>query len=313
MESNQQPIFADETLLARWLSGDVSEAEKQEVEGHPHFEDWKRLIQATDRFEAPAYQANQSWKQLKAAREKPAPMVKVRSLNSWVAWAAALVGLALISYFLWPTAAGSILQTGTGDQMVQRLPDGSTVRLNAESELNYTVTNKEENRRLNLKGEAFFSVSKGAEFVVETSRGTVQVLGTEFNVYARESDFWVNCLEGSVAVRSDEGEKQEINAGESAYLLPNGRLVRRSNQVLAEPSWWNGQTQFREVNLKDVLAEFSRQYPIEIIYEELPAKKYTGPLPHNEAEAALELISTAMGLSYTFVDDKTVRLNLVAE
>ncbi|MEM8586034.1 MAG: FecR domain-containing protein [Bacteroidota bacterium] len=312
MEPKQHPDLADETLLARWLSGELTEVERQEVERHPHYKDWVRLVQATDQMKAPAYASEDAWNKLQKARTETKKEGPVLQLRSWMAWAAVIFVAALSLYLLWPSE-NSVLQTGIGDQIVEQLPDGSTVRLNAESQLSYTIKGTNEKRLLNLKGEAYFEVAAGSEFVVDTELGMVEVLGTAFNVFAREDDFWVNCLEGQVAVRAKVDEQVNISAGESAYLLPNGRLARRSNQALADPVWWTGQTQFKEASLTDVLEEFSRQYPYEIVYDQLPNKKYTGPLPHNDREAAIQLLRSAMGLSFTILDDKTIRVNLGAE
>lgn len=312
MDPKQHPELADETLLARWLSGELTEAEKQEVEKHPHYKDWVRLVQATDQMEAPAYAPEDAMNKLREARKETKREGQVLRLKNWMTWAAAIFIAGLSLYLLWPSE-NSALQTGVGEQIVEQLPDGSTVRLNAASQLRFAIKSTDQKRLLNLKGEAFFDVAKGNEFVVDTELGLVKVLGTAFNVFAREDDFWVNCQEGQVAVQTKSGEQVNISAGESAYLLPNGRLARRSNQALADPTWWTGQTQFKEASLTDVFEEFSRQYPYEIVYDQLPNKKYTGPLPHNDREAAIQLLSSAMGLSFTILDDKTIRVNLGAE
>jgi len=49
-----------------------------------------------------------------------------------------------------------------------------------------------------LFGKAYFDVDKGKTFTVKTDLGTVQVLGTRFDVESRDSIFKVVCYEGSV-------------------------------------------------------------------------------------------------------------------
>ena len=80
------------------------------------------------------------------------------------------------------------------------MPDGSSVNLNAGSELEYTSFNWKKNRVLSLGGEAFFKVKKGKTFTVITKEGNVKVLGTQFKVKSREKLYEVTCFEGKVQV-----------------------------------------------------------------------------------------------------------------
>ena len=75
------------------------------------------------------------------------------------------------------------------------------MKLNELSQLEYNASKWDENRSLELKGEAFFDVEKGKRFDVTTEFGNVSVLGTEFNVLSRDSIFKVSCYEGLGASR----------------------------------------------------------------------------------------------------------------
>ena len=93
-------------------------------------------------------------------------------------------------YYNWATGiAASIvllfgmfygLNTGTtthqsdyGTQLSVVLPDGSEAILNANSKIEFNTTDwKNENRTLELDGEAYFKVKKGSLFTVKTSKGT---------------------------------------------------------------------------------------------------------------------------------------------
>ena len=56
--------FADETILARWLSGELTDAERRQVEEHPGFTDWQRIAQDSKRLQAPVYDEATNWKKL---------------------------------------------------------------------------------------------------------------------------------------------------------------------------------------------------------------------------------------------------------
>ncbi|MEM6397009.1 MAG: FecR domain-containing protein [Bacteroidota bacterium] len=307
MQPNQSPDFTDETLLARWLSDELTDTERAQVETHPHFEDWKRLAEASAQLQAPNFDTDQQLDKLKAAKNQPETKLRKLNLQPFISIAAALIGLAIVAYLFWPSA-GVTLRTSTAEQLIETLPDGSTVRLNAESELTYDITDRNQIRELYLDGEAFFEVTKGAEFTVKTKLGKIEVLGTAFNVFSRSDEFEVICQEGRVAV-SDNGSKQfKISFGEAVRQLPNLGLTKQKGQLLSEMIWWEGYTQFKEASLSDVFDEFSRQFPIEVKLDAPQDGKYTGRLIHVDAHAALDLICSAMDLKYEFEGERSVRI-----
>src|SRR5690606_24791229 len=90
------------------------------------------------------------------------------------------------------TAHDLRLTTPKGGMYQITLSDGTKVWLNAESTLKYPSRFDSNERRVEIEGEAYFAVAKDAlrPFIV-TSRGQqIEVLGTEFNVwaYTDESD-----------------------------------------------------------------------------------------------------------------------------
>ena len=64
------------------------------------------------------------------------------------------------------------------------LSDGTKVWLNAETQLRIPTAFVGTERRVFLKGEAYFDVTKNDKqpFIVETDLGEVKVYGTQFNV-----------------------------------------------------------------------------------------------------------------------------------
>ena len=85
-----------------------------------------------------------------------------------------------------------------GGQAEINLADGTNVRLNSESSLKYKRKFNSESRIVNLSGEGYFKVVKGDyPFTVNTQYGTIAVLGTKFNIHARNENVEVvvnDCL-----------------------------------------------------------------------------------------------------------------------
>ncbi len=59
---------------------------------------------------------------------------------------------------------------------------------------------------VNVK-EGFFKVQKGNKFIVHTPAGDVEVMGTSFNVFAREEASKVSCVTGKLS-RIEKGRKE---------------------------------------------------------------------------------------------------------
>lgn len=71
-----------------------------------------------------------------------------------------------------------------------KLPDGTEVTLNHFSSLTYPERFRGKHRKVTLKGEGYFEVSKSKEhpFIVQAEAVKVRVLGTHFNIEAYPGD-----------------------------------------------------------------------------------------------------------------------------
>lgn len=164
------------------------------------------------------------------------------------------------------------------------LSDSTVVWLNAESSIKYPIKFLGDKRQVAITGEAYFDVTpdKSRPFIVETLSTNVEVLGTEFNVNAYDTDgkVYTTLVEGSVAVDNQFGKSLVIVPNEQAVT---GRftdiMVKEANlkQVLG---WRNGLFVFEDKTLDDILTELSRWYDFKVFFEEeeLKAYEFTGEL-----------------------------------
>ncbi len=113
----------------------------------------------------------------------------------------------------------------TGEKGEVRLPDGTTVWLNAETTLKYPANYSKTNRKVSLSGEAFFDVKNDPKhpFLVETDKLTLRVLGTRFNLkcYEDEDQIETTLIEGSVNILG----KQQVKLDENVFLKPNEQAI----------------------------------------------------------------------------------------
>ena len=242
---------------------------------------------------------------LEGIDEKPVVSMgeRKKTFRLWPLVAAASVALML--YFFWP--AGEIMnyETDLAQNLELTLPDKSVAYLNADSELSYSGARFEQRRALKLNGEAFFEVEKGSTFSVLTPNGKVEVLGTSFNVFARDNRLEVSCITGKVRVSNYSGDSEKLlEAGESCVFV-GGKLQEDSSQQ--DGSWKKGMFYYNGDKLSDVFEEIKRQFDVDVkADEDIKSMLYTGFFESGELSKALESILWPMGLSYSMDSDKTV-------
>jgi transmembrane sensor len=188
-----------------------------------------------------------------------------------------------------------------GTHLEHQLPDGSQIALNAGSRIRYDQNNFGSERKVNLDGEAFFSVVKGSKFVVSTRNGNVTVLGTSFNVYSRDNEFIVTCVTGKVKVTSDDASIV-INPGESSRLS-DGKLVSSTvNNTEATTGWIKGEFTYENSPLNQVLGEIERQFNIKFVGGNFDSRYFTGTFTNKDLKNTLDIVCIPMGLTYAVGD-----------
>lgn len=131
------------------------------------------------------------------------------------------------------------LVTPIGGEYSLELSDGTKVFLNAASELRFPVVFIGDKRVVDLKGEAYFEVTKDTirPFVVRVNGAEVTVLGTSFNVntYGDDGQIYTTVVNGKVQVSSKKnGQKEILNSGmQSVMDVKTGKLV--VHEVDVEP------------------------------------------------------------------------------
>ena len=148
------------------------------------------------------------------------------------------------------------------------LSDGTKVFLNAESEMNYPVVFAGGERKVVLKGEAFFEVAedKARPFVVSTGDFDVRVTGTQFNVRVYPDETPTATLaEGSIRLLKGE-HITDLVPGEQARVGAESVEVRKVNLEEAI-AWRHDAFSFKQVRLEDLLTELARWYDMEVFYQ----------------------------------------------
>lgn len=289
-------------LLAKWLNNDLSEDELAEFKASPDFEKYQKIKNYTDHLELSDLDENAMLSNI-LSQKKVAPKV-IPLYKKWMFRAAAIFVLALGITFALKFFVPQTETANFGEKTTFSLPDNSQVVLNSGSEIKYKKWNWDNNRRLELKGEAYFRVAKGRRFEVQTSLGKVSVLGTQFNVKNRKNRFDVVCYEGRVKV--NYANTQILLTHGQGVSFENGKQTKMTIQSL-KPEWTENQICFYKENIRTLLDEVERQYNIKI---ELNTKDtislFTGKLPAKNLDIALQIISTTYHLEAKKVSENKI-------
>ncbi|MEG1748447.1 MAG: FecR family protein [Tannerellaceae bacterium] len=177
-------------------------------------------------------------------------------------------------------SAMNTITVPAGQRVNLKLPDGTSVWLNARSEIVYPAVFLGSMREVKLDGEAYFEVAHNAKspFIVHTKKCNIEVLGTKFNVeaYSDSDDFSTSLMEGSVKVTDKAASSTPIilKPDQMAHL-ENGRLLVSSIDDYDHFRWRDGLVCFRNMEFNELMTRFEKCYGIDIIIENKNLKGYT--------------------------------------
>jgi transmembrane sensor len=219
--------------------------------------------------------------------EVPSPE-EPRMLRRWPRRAAlAIAALALLASvtvrFLGVGDLDGSYSTGIGEQRTIQLADGSTVEVNARSRVRVHLTDQQRDVTL-LEGQALFRVAKDSRrpFVVRAGDAEVRAVGTEFDVYRKQSATVVTVVEGRVETYDQSGGSGGtavvLSAGEQLTVLAHTVTKPTRTDTLVATAWVQKRLMFEETPLRDVAEEFNRynRRPLTIDDRELQKVKISG-------------------------------------
>jgi transmembrane sensor len=199
--------------------------------------------------------------------------------------AAALALLTSITVlFLWiGSDMARSYSTGIGEQRTIQLLDGSTVELNSRSRVKVRLTDRQRDVAL-IEGQALFRVAKDKQrpFVVQAGEAQVRAVGTEFDVYRKQTATVVTVVEGRVETYpgSDGAGAAAIvlSAGEQLTVLPHTVPKPKRADTAAATAWVHKRLIFEETPLSEVAEEFNRynRRPLAIADPELQTLRISG-------------------------------------
>ncbi len=223
-----------------------------------------------------------------------APVVEIKPKRSrWWLPAAAAALLGLVGFAWWNSAnTKTKLGAAYGNIREYKLPDGSQVTLNANSEVVMSKEwQKNTDREIWLKGEAFFKVQKTPQknkFIVHATSMDIIVTGTQFNVVNREEESSVLLTEGSVTLKTKDGKEVHMKPGEFVRVENNipAKTTADQESVLA---WKQSKLNFENTSMNNVAKIISRHYGVNVRMANaaIGEKKISGIMPNNNLDVLI--------------------------
>ena len=228
---------------------------------------------------------------------------------------AATLLIALLGIWMWGGSLSTdAYATGVGEQRTIALADGSTVELNSQSKVEVRLS---ANRRdVNLvEGQALFRVAKDKSrpFIVRAGGTQVRAVGTEFDVYRKQSGTVVTVVEGKVETFDDDSGPGEpailLSAGEQLTVAPHTATRPMRTDTAVATAWVQKHMVFEETPLADVAEQFNRysRRPLVIDDGELQRIKISGIYSSTDPASLINFLRSQPGI-LVIENDKRVRV-----
>jgi transmembrane sensor len=174
-----------------------------------------------------------------------------------------------------------------GEQYRVILPDGSRIRLNAESSIRFPVA-FDSARDVDINGEAYFEVAPDPHlpFYVKAGNGLIKVFGTRFNVNAYYPNTVTTLLSGSLEITTQRN-KAKLKPGEQALVygcrdcpgLLDSLIQVKHPDTAQVVSWKKVNRIYSNISLRELVTDVGRWYDLEIVSIAcVPNVDYSGSL-----------------------------------
>jgi len=344
----------DKELVEKYVSGQCTDAEAKKVlawleteEGQQFLEkEIDRDIRVAEAFEGvieyPEVPSNELYARIKSDINQPSTPKRKRSVNAihkWMGMAAAVILSLFVVLFFFELEQGQqqinqelkskypkTIAASTHSDTTVTLADGSSVRLNAKSQLIIEKGFEKKTRSVRLEGKAYFEVQDNFDrpFVVQTDYSFIRVVGTKFEVeaYPGQPEVIVKVDEGKVRFfsRDERLEPLDLTKNESGTLRfkvandsvqeeEGSEKVNFDKPLLVRHSSVKKNPKIKFVNnrLFVALRYLERNYDVDIELEDDSLRYYRFTLTADHSLlGALEQIADSLDLSIEYIreDDK---------
>jgi len=331
-------------LLGRKLSGDCQPAELEELEsilqGYPELQFFYDQI-LRDPSETPDVDTKTAYltHNVKMMYLRPQQEMKKVGVKRMVVRALIAASSIFILVLVWQWVKKNRATpdkpafAATGSRKESRsnitLPDGTIVRLNAKSKVDYAAGFGTRTREVFLTGEAYFEVTHNAKlpFIVHTDEADIKVLGTSFNVRSYPDEYRMEAalLTGSIELTLHADTQHRILLKPSDKIIVKKHAdkdtiavaglkkveltsIKVQDSIIVETSWLDDKMAFYDKPLSEIALDLERQFDVQIEFknEAVSGYKYTGVYSEDGAEDILKILQMIKPFKYTITNKQII-------
>lgn len=205
-----------------------------------------------------------------------------------------------------------VIVSGPAERKQITLTDGSEVMLNVHSQLIISRDFGAKDRKVTLKGEAYFKVAKNKEkpFFIQSGELSTRVLGTSFNInaYPRADRIKVSVLTGKVTVSRFDGKQHKALAKNMttdktiSFYKSNGKFELNTENALLIASWRMHKLYIDNASIKDISEQLSRHYNMEVkdLSHHRNRDKYTIRFNNESMNGVLQILTALTERKFTY-------------
>ncbi|MCE3296245.1 MAG: hypothetical protein K0R65_1959 [Crocinitomicaceae bacterium] len=295
-------------LIGKFLAGEASPEEAMRLE------DWKAESPENEAYfvscerifgnRSKAVDTEKAWQQVK--QQINIPEAKIRKMRFSFQQIAAIFIVVLgiggmTAYFVsYATGRNQTFVADNGQKNLQ-LEDGTQIQLAADSQLELDEDYNGSNRRVKLKGSAYFTVKHDdkKEFVIDAGPVFIKDLGTKFGVKSGTDTIFIKVDEGSVMIYNGKNLNITLEAHEQAYyVISSGTLkitVENDSYTKKAPI----KLIFENQTLKTIVTGLNQMYTtdIRLANPALENCRLTTSFNDEKLETVLEVIAETLGLT----------------
>ena len=314
----------DDKLLGKYVSGDASDSERQQVVNWIYEDDshMREYLKQRRLYDYSLWGA-----EMPKDEKKTNPNMKVvfggKAFLSFLK-VAAVVTLVFLVCYQWLSgnagkndtslASEQTIYVPAGQRAELTLADGTKVWLNSCSKLVFPSNFAGKTRNVTLDGEGFFAVAKNKKkpFIVETKAYNIEVTGTKFNVIAYSNDsIWETALlEGGVNLfkKSDDGSSHVMRPG-TKLSLKNDILTRSEIDDLEYYRWREGLICFSNISIQQLFKKFENYFDVKFIVrnKSVLSSRFSGKFRTSDGvDHAMKVLKLKQKFSYTRIEENNI-------
>lgn len=291
-------------LLAKWLSGELSEKEIENLKKDYDLKALSGILDAQQLYVPETVDADIMWQNIvsqKGLNEENETNLKTPNSNKRPNKTKIFLILFVLACILATTLfilgrnSNTVIQTKNQIATEQLFANGSMANIGPNSRISFSSTKWEDNREVQLSGQAFFYVTSGQAFSVITSAGKVDVLGTQFDVWNIHPNYMrVSCKEGKVKVTDNKGSSKIITASQYVYIVDD-EITEIETTSSTTADWQGNFRNYKTTPMSIVLSDLERFYSVKFEMEDSIAQDlFSGVLPINNLNKCVQYIETSL-------------------